>query len=432
LLARIAVIQSSLFFALGFLAAGFLALMIAPAIWRRAVRLTRQRVEASVPMSLDEIQADRDSLRAEFATSVRRIEMDLKHTRDRLAEHAVKAERDRELLIKYEAETDDLKRIRKELEAKIAGLEGDLSEREGELADTAEKLREAENALDDRIRALDRMNSVYDETTLALANRQVELLARTNEVERLTAESASWRGEKRDVERRVREAQSETREAQDAARAEKKKAVDLERKIEQMLTNLADSEETIHRREKDILHNQDRLKASAAMEGELNAKLAKALDEKARLESQVSDLTREIAKLMEEEKEGEAGITRLTAERRRLDERLIAMTRENQKLRRDLETREPVGSERRDSVLREQIADLAAQVLAMTSALEGPESPVNKALEGGASNEEAIAGVVGLAERVRNLKAARAGLEASDGAPEGAGNTSPSAKSQKA
>ena len=68
-------IQSSLFFILGFLTAGFLALLIAPAIWRRAVRLTRKRVEASVPLSLEEIQADKDQLRAEFAMSTRRLEM---------------------------------------------------------------------------------------------------------------------------------------------------------------------------------------------------------------------------------------------------------------------------------------------------------------------------------------------------------------------
>ncbi len=68
-------IQSILFFALGFLCAGFLALMVAPAVWRRAVRLTRRRIEASVPLSLGEIQADKDRIRAEFAMSIRRLEM---------------------------------------------------------------------------------------------------------------------------------------------------------------------------------------------------------------------------------------------------------------------------------------------------------------------------------------------------------------------
>jgi hypothetical protein len=47
--------------------AGLLALMVAPAIWRRAARLTRSRIEKSVPLTLSEIQADKDQLRAEAA-----------------------------------------------------------------------------------------------------------------------------------------------------------------------------------------------------------------------------------------------------------------------------------------------------------------------------------------------------------------------------
>ena len=50
-------IQLLLYFALGFLCAAFLAALVAPAVWRRAVMLTRRRIEASVPLTLDEIRA---------------------------------------------------------------------------------------------------------------------------------------------------------------------------------------------------------------------------------------------------------------------------------------------------------------------------------------------------------------------------------------
>jgi hypothetical protein len=60
---RSVLIESTLFFSLGFLCAAFLALMIAPALWRRAVALTRKRIEASVPLSLGEIEADKDRIR---------------------------------------------------------------------------------------------------------------------------------------------------------------------------------------------------------------------------------------------------------------------------------------------------------------------------------------------------------------------------------
>ncbi|MEM9574841.1 MAG: hypothetical protein AAF870_06385, partial [Pseudomonadota bacterium] len=68
-------IQSGLYFALGFLVAGFLALMIAPTIWRRAVFLTRKRIESAIPLTANELQADKDKQRAEHAMALRRLEI---------------------------------------------------------------------------------------------------------------------------------------------------------------------------------------------------------------------------------------------------------------------------------------------------------------------------------------------------------------------
>src|SRR6478752_6222249 len=62
-------------FALGFLTAALLALLVLPALSRRAERLARRRVEARLPMSMAEIAAERDHLRAEIAVEARRIEL---------------------------------------------------------------------------------------------------------------------------------------------------------------------------------------------------------------------------------------------------------------------------------------------------------------------------------------------------------------------
>src|SRR5947207_13672216 len=63
-----------MFFALGFLAASLVALILLSAVWHRAVRLTTKRIEGAIPVSMAEIQADKDQLRAEFAMSTRRME----------------------------------------------------------------------------------------------------------------------------------------------------------------------------------------------------------------------------------------------------------------------------------------------------------------------------------------------------------------------
>lgn len=80
-------IEQAVIFALGFLVAGLLALAFAPAFWRRAYRLTRRRLEMQMPLSAQEILAERDQLRAEFAVERCRLdqraeELTYRHTAD--------------------------------------------------------------------------------------------------------------------------------------------------------------------------------------------------------------------------------------------------------------------------------------------------------------------------------------------------------------
>ena len=88
-------IDIGLYVALGFLVASLLALMVAPAFWRRAVRLTKRRIEMTMPMSAADIQADKDQLRAEFAIELRRVEVALERAKDKAARELVEANKRR-------------------------------------------------------------------------------------------------------------------------------------------------------------------------------------------------------------------------------------------------------------------------------------------------------------------------------------------------
>jgi hypothetical protein len=68
-------IEPVMFFGIGFLVAALLGLLFVPLVHHRAVRLTMRRLEAATPLSIAEIRADKDQLRAEFAMSTRRLEM---------------------------------------------------------------------------------------------------------------------------------------------------------------------------------------------------------------------------------------------------------------------------------------------------------------------------------------------------------------------
>ncbi|GJD34476.1 hypothetical protein FMGBMHLM_1377 [Methylobacterium aerolatum] len=64
-------------FALGFLVASLLGLLVLPAVNARAGRLARRRAEARLPLSAGEIAAERDFLRAQFAVRERRMEREV-------------------------------------------------------------------------------------------------------------------------------------------------------------------------------------------------------------------------------------------------------------------------------------------------------------------------------------------------------------------
>ena len=65
-------VEATMHVTLGFLTASLLALVIIPLIHDRAVRLTLRRINAAMPLSIEEIQNEKDQLRAEFAMSTRR------------------------------------------------------------------------------------------------------------------------------------------------------------------------------------------------------------------------------------------------------------------------------------------------------------------------------------------------------------------------
>src|SRR5436190_9042591 len=89
-------IEPIMYVGIGFLVASLLVIGFIPLVHQRAVRLTMRRLEASTPVSIAEIQADKDQLRAEFAMSTRRLEMSVEQmktkTTSQLAELSKKGE----------------------------------------------------------------------------------------------------------------------------------------------------------------------------------------------------------------------------------------------------------------------------------------------------------------------------------------------------
>ncbi len=74
-------IEQAIYFVLGCVVTALAALLLLPVVWRRALRLTRARLQLQVPLSMQEILAERDQLRAEFAIERMRSEQALEKIR---------------------------------------------------------------------------------------------------------------------------------------------------------------------------------------------------------------------------------------------------------------------------------------------------------------------------------------------------------------
>lgn len=88
-------IEWLMFGAFGFLLGCLLALMLAPPLWNRAVKLTTRKLEATMPMSLNDIQADKDQLRAEFAIELRKVEVALDKAKEKATRELIEANKRR-------------------------------------------------------------------------------------------------------------------------------------------------------------------------------------------------------------------------------------------------------------------------------------------------------------------------------------------------
>ncbi|TPJ44378.1 hypothetical protein FJ434_23590 [Mesorhizobium sp. B2-5-13] len=382
-------VQSVLFFALGFLCAGFLALMVAPAVWRRAVALTRRRIEASIPLTRAEIQADKDRIRAEYAMSTRRLEINVKTLREKVAEQLVEINRGHEALKGLAVERTEKNHALAELGAKSEALR----QREEELHQLSERLKETERKLERRALDLEKLEHMYDDASFASSSRQIELVARESELQKLASDISLLRGQRKEADRRSQEIAAESKAARDALKAEKRRAAELDKKVERLLATLADREDKLDRREKELARLREKAKAE---DGASALRLVGKPDEAGRHDEagKRDDVDRAIA--------------RLDGDRERLEARLMALARENKRLKADLGAAASLGlTNGNGAALREQMNELAAEVVHLTAKLEGPDSQIAKALA--APQENRSAGHDrSLADRVRALQKAEA------------------------
>jgi len=408
-------VEPIMYLAIGFLVALLLSLMAAPAIHARAVRLTTRRLEAATPLSMAEIQADKDQLRAEFAMSARRLEMSVDQLKNKTTNQLAELGKKSDAINRLKIELGEKNAAIFALEAREKAMKDQLRGTEEEFGAKTLALQGAEQALLDKRHELEKLNFALNDRSMAAEARQAELATVNAQVELLKQRVAEAERDYRATEQKLAEQRASTEAAmRDLAEARKlgeaisKRAAELELQL------------LMQAKEAEMLGSRiSDLETRLATQGKL---LAEREYENGLLRQQLDAARETEAKLRENIATGAAGapaLEKLRGEKAAIEDQLRVARDDRARLQRELaaiqqQAENSWATERMENaLLRERINDIAAEVAKLASAIEGPnstieailaEAPAKEAANGAAANGIAVNAGGTLADRIRALQ----------------------------
>ncbi|HWP25566.1 MAG TPA: hypothetical protein VNL39_04395 [Xanthobacteraceae bacterium] len=236
-------VEQIMFFVIGFLAASLLALLLMPLVHNRAVRLTVKRLDAAAPVSMMELQAEKDQLRAEFAMSARRLELLIEHLKAENASQFAELGKRADAINLFKLEINEKDAQIRALRAQQSELEQELATTREELAAKATSLAELERALGQKQEEIGRISGDLTERELTTDSQRVEIIALHAQVEALKSQINDMRVQQNAMEMveadlRARLATA-TQESNDVWAQERAENAQLREQISQIAAEIA-------------------------------------------------------------------------------------------------------------------------------------------------------------------------------------------------
>jgi chromosome segregation ATPase len=376
-------IEPIMYFGIGFLVAALIGLVVIPLVHGRAVRLTMRRLEAATPLSMAEIQADKDQLRAEFAMSTRRLEMSVEQLKNRTTSQLSELSKKTDAINRLKVELGEKTATIFALEARDKALRDQLRASEDEFGVRTAAVQDAERALADKQGELAKMMGELDEQSVIADSQKIEIVALKTQVEAIKERLSDAEKEVKTTEDRVAHDRIELKEATAELAAERGKVENLGHRVaelEQHLVAQTTEAEMLGRRAHD-LENRLTEQSRALTESEFSLRQLREQIETARktegdLRTAIAEIDGRASSVTEVLK---AEKIQLQAELDRANDERSRLAREIGDMKRD--TEQAWSSERvENALLRERINDVAAEVARLASTLEGPNSPIDAIL----------------------------------------------------
>ncbi|WP_454746783.1 hypothetical protein [Ciceribacter selenitireducens] len=391
-------IEYALLFGLGFLAAALIVMLVAPAIHRRIVLYTENRLKATMPLSPQEIRAQKDMVRAVYAAENARTAQELL--------------REREASIALRLANDTLSRDASHLVADNQDLRAQIHDMSVEAADFRSKLRRAEVEADNLKEALRRTEESaaakdLEITTLGrrierimadVDNLKIERTTRETEIENLKMRVQALRDEREELRRETKLLTKRAKDAEIRLAQEEHKLLRLDDRLAREMADNVDKDALLERRAKEIARLKQGVKSA-------NSQVRAAMKSLRAANLPVPDF-KEIA-IVEDEPAAVAAAVGAVAGTADLEDELrhrhTALTERLLKAK----------TATNDKALREEIADIAAKMIVLTAAREGEKSPIPDLLR--AKSAKGPGKGLTLAERVLAIDPSLAGSAAPQG-----------------
>ena len=343
-------VEPIMYLAIGFLLSMLFGLMILPLVHNRAVRLTTRRLEAATPISMAEIQADKDQLRAEFAMSARRLEMSVEQLKNKSATQLAELGKKTDAINRMKLELGEKSSTIFSIETREQTVRDQLRATEDEFAAKTESLRTAEAALAEKQAELARLGNELADRSMTADTRQVELLAVRTQIDAMKHRVAGA-GTRGDADNTTQD-----------LLAARDQVDGLTQRVRELEASLA--------MQNKLLAERDEENAQLRREHETAVQMAN--DTREALAATGSSAT--------------PALDRIRTEKTATDEQLRLVTEERGKLQRELNAMQQQAesawaTERMENaLLRERINDIAAEVAKLAMTLEGPNSTIEAIL----------------------------------------------------
>ncbi|MDA5640154.1 MULTISPECIES: hypothetical protein [Agrobacterium] len=395
-------IEYAILFGLGFLTATLLALLIAPAIHRRIVAYTENRIRATMPISPQEVRAQKDMARALYAAENAKIRQELdtereKNTSLRLANEAASSdayrlgEQNRGFSLKIEELTLEIGELRAALDA----AEEHAGALQANLAKQEQAANERAGQMSDLTARLTHLTRELDDSKILAATRDLE-------AEQAKQSATRFRKEGETATRELQDVAARNKEAMTAVARESRKVTRLEEQVAAVMAKNADLDTLLTLRNQEVARLKEQLAATGGRSNDMIIRLPNPAVSDDKTVSPSQPTAPAPAAALEPASAAEEAIPAAAAEEpappvstepaasQGLEQEIEDIRNQGAALTERLLNVRGVGN---DEPIRREIARIAAEMIALTAAQEGEASPIPGLLAkaSGSSGRESLA-----------------------------------------